>query len=90
MVNTGAGPNLSPVEFEINGEYKTPEEIKNILIEVNKGDWLILNATTGKAACKILVDNSFIPVKERRNIANEYGLFTDYVQGNFVDEFWWK
>ena len=90
MVNTGAGPNLSPVEFEINGEYETPEEIKNILIEVNKGDWLILNATTGKAACKILVDNSFVPVKERCNIANEYGLFTDYVQGVFVDDFWWK
>ena len=90
MVNTGAGPNLAPVDFEIDGEYETPEEIKNILIEVNKNEWLTLNATTGRAACKILVNNSFVPVRERQNIANEYGLFTNYVQGKFVDDFWWK
>lgn len=91
MVNTGAGPNIEPVIFEIDGKYETPEEIKNIAIEVQKGgEWLTLNATKGRAACKILVDNSFVPVRERRNIANEYGLFTNYVQGKFVDDFWWK
>ena len=91
MFNTGAGPNVDPVEFEINGEYTTPEDIKNIKIEVKKnGIWLELYATTGEAACKILVDDTFIPVAERRNIANENKKFTDYVQGTFVDEFWWK
>ncbi|SFC31439.1 hypothetical protein SAMN04488493_10573 [Xylanibacter ruminicola] len=49
-----------------------------------------LQATRGEAACKILVDDTFVPVPERRNIANENKKFTDYVQGTFVDEFWWK
>lgn len=91
MYNTGAGPNVDPVEFEITGEYTTPEQIKNIKIEVYKnGSWMELKATRGEAACKILVDDTFVPVPERRNIANENKKFTDYVQGTFVDEFWWK
>ena len=91
MFNTGAGPNVDPVEFEINGEYTTPEQIKSIKIEVYKnGSWMELKATRGEAACKILVDDTFVPVPERRNIANENKKFTDYVQGTFVDEFWWK
>lgn len=91
MYNTGAGPNVAPVEFEITGEYTTPEQIKNISIEVSKnGSWMELQATRGEAACKILVDDTFVPVPERRNIANENKKFTDYVQGTFVDGFWWK
>ena len=91
MYNTGAGPNVDPVEFEIVGEYATPEQIKNINIDVSKnGTWMELKATTGHAACKILVDDTFVPVPERRNIANEYKEFTNYVQGAFVDDFWWK
>ena len=91
MYNTGAGPNVDPVEFEIVGEYATPEQIKNINIDVSKnGTWMELKAITGHAACKILVDDTFVPVRERRNIANEYKEFTNYVQGAFVDDFWWK
>ena len=91
MYNTGAGPNAEPVTFEVNGEFTTPEEIKNIKIEVFKSNtWMELKATTGEAACKILVDDTFRPVAERKNIANENKKFTNYVQGSFVDEFWWK
>jgi hypothetical protein len=91
MYNTGAGPTVPETEFTVEGEYTTPEQIKNIIIEVQKGDiWMPLNATTGKAACKILVDDTFKPVRERRNIADENQNFTNYVQGEFVDEFWWK
>lgn len=91
MYNTGAGPNVEPVDFEINGEYTTPEQIKNIKIEVLKNnEWMELKANTGEAACKILVDDTFTPVPERKNIANEYNRFTNYVQGIFVDDFWWK
>ena len=91
MYNTGAGPNVDPVEFEVNGVYTTPEQIKNIKIEVYKNDsWMELKATTGEAACKILVDDTFTPVQERSNIANENKKFTSYVQGTFVDDFWWK
>ena len=91
MYNTGSGPNVEPVTFEVNGEYTTPEQIKNIKIEVLKNDsWMELKATRGEAACKILVDDTFKPVTERRNIANEYKLFTKYVIGEFVDDFWWK
>ena len=91
MFNTGAGLTAPEAEFTVNGEYTTPEQIKNIIIEVNKnGTWMELRATTGEAACKILVDDSFKPVEERQNIADANGNFTDYVQGNFVDDFWWK
>jgi hypothetical protein len=91
MYNTGKGPNVDPVIFEVAGTYKTPEQIKNIIIEVYKnGVWMPLNAERGKAACKILVDDTFTPVPERKNIADENGNFTDYVQGKFVDDFWWK
>ena len=91
MYNTGAGPNVGEKTFEIIGEFKTPEEIINITIEVEKDkQWLPLTATRGKAACKILVDDSFVPVSERSNISNQYGLFTNYVRGEFQDNFWWK
>ena len=91
MYNTGAGPNVEPVTFEIYGEYTTPEQIKNIKIEVLKeGIWMELKATRGEAACKILVDETFVPVRERRNIADENKKFTNYVQGEFQDDFWWK
>ena len=91
MYNTGAGPDKDPVVFTIEGEYTTPQQIANIIIEVQKNDvWMELTATRGKAACKILVDDTFKPVVERKNIADENGNFTNYVQGNFVDDFWWK
>lgn len=91
MYNTGAGPNVDPVEFTIDGTFTTPEQIKNIIIKVYKnGSWMELKATTGEAACKILVDDTFKPVVERRNIADENKKFTNYVQGKFVDDFWWK
>ena len=91
MYNTGAGPTVDPVTFTVNGEYTTPEQIKNIIIEVFKENkWMVLEATTGKAACKILVDDTFKPVAERKNIADENKLFTNYVQGSFMNDFWWK
>jgi len=91
MYNTGAGPTVPEKEFTIDGTYTTPEQIAKIIIEVKKdGIWMELKATRGKAACKILVDDTFKPVKERRNIADENQNFTNYVQGKFVNDFWWK
>ena len=91
MYNTGAGPTVPEATFTVEGEYTTPEEIENIIIEVEKDNvWMALSATRGKAACKILVDDMFKPVKERRNIADENQKFTNYVQGEFQDNFWWK
>ena len=91
MYNTGAGPTVPEATCTVAGEYITPEKIKNIIIEVKKEDkWMALPANRGEAACKILVDNTFIPVLERRNIADENKKFTNYVQGAFVDDFWWK
>ena len=91
MYNTGAGPTVPEATFTVQGEYTTPEQIKNIIIEVQKDNtWMELKATRGEAACKILVDDTFKPVIERTNIANENKKFTNYVQGSFVDDFWWK
>ena len=91
MYNTGDGPTVPEATFTVEGEYTTREQIKNIIIEVKKDDkWMELKATRGEAACKILVDDTFKPVRERRNIADENKKFTNYVQGKFVDDFWWK
>lgn len=91
MYNTGLSPKMPEAEFTVEGTYTTPEQIRNIIIEVWKNDkWMELKAETGKAACKILVDDTFVPVKERQNIADANGNFTDYVQGKFVNDFWWK
>jgi hypothetical protein len=99
MINTGAKADingLDPVEFEINGIYDTPEAINNIEIRVWKpetgDDGVVLTAEQGKAACKILVDNSFEVVQEKQGIGNEYGLFQSYVRGEWdsiVDGKWW-
>lgn len=91
MYNTGAGPTVPEATFTVQGEYTTPEQIKNIIIEVQKDNaWMPLHATRGEAACKILVDDTFTPVRERKNIADENKMFTNYVQGTFVNDFWWK
>ena len=91
MYNTGLSPKMPEAEFTVEGTYTTPEQIRNIIIEVWKNDkWMELKAETGKAACKILVDDTFVPVPERKNIANEKKEFTNYVQGKFVNDFWWK
>ena len=91
MFNTGAGPTKPETTFTVKGEYTTPEQIKDIIIEVQKDNvWMALPANRGQAACKILVDDTFKPVRERRNIADENLRFTDYVQGHFVNDFWWK
>ena len=94
MVNTGADATHDPVEFEVDGTYTTPEQIKNIQIIVYKPGFengLVLTAEKGVAACKILVDDRFPVVPERHSIANEHGNFTTYVQGNWKenDDFWW-
>ena len=99
MINTGAKADingLDPVEFEINGTFDTPERINQIEIRVWKpetGDnGIVLTAEKGKAACKILVDDSFEVVQEKQGIGNEYGLFPSYVQGGWdpiVDGKWW-
>ena len=93
MINTGKGPEYEPKEFQIDGEYKTPAEIKNIKIIVYKPgneNGIELTATVGKPACKILVDNTFDVIPENKDISNEYGNFTNYVQGKFDGDFWWK
>ena len=93
MWNTIAGQNYhDPVPFTIDGDWTTPELLKELRIEVNKGgQWVLLTANKGVAACKILVDDRFKIVPERHSIADENGNFTTYVQGhwNDNDNFWW-
>ena len=93
MWNTSPSLNShAPEDFTINGEYITPEQLLNLRIEVEKdGSWMLLTATKGVAACKILVDDRFPIVPERTSIANAQGNFTTYVQGHWKenDDFWW-
>ena len=91
MWNTGLNRH-DPVDFDINGQYTTPEQLLGLRIEVQKeSGWMLLTAKKGVAACKILVDDRFPIVPERRSIADEQGNFTTYVQGNWKDNdnFWW-
>jgi hypothetical protein len=96
MINTGAGATHDPVEFKVDGTYTTPEQIRNIQIIVYKPSFengIELTATTGKAACKILVDDTFTVAKERENIADDNQNFYKYVQGTWDSEeygFWWQ
>jgi hypothetical protein len=69
--------------------------IKGIEIKVYKpgyeGEGAVLEATTGQAACKILVDQNFDVVPERKGIANKYNNFHMYVTGTWDTEgFWWQ
>ena len=52
--------------------------------------WVELYANSGQAACKILVDQTFKVVTERKGIADENKNFKPYVNGTFQDAFWWK
>ena len=94
MWNTGHNSH-EPVDFEIAGDYTTPEQLLALRIEVQKdGAWMPLTAKKGEAACKILVDNRFTIVPERKSIVDDYGNFTTYVQGYWtdkdgLDDFWW-
>mgnify|MGYP007069883465 CR=1 FL=1 len=92
MINTGAGVTFPVTTFDISGTYDTPEKIKNIKIEVQKiGDqWTELEANTGEAACKILVDDTFGVIAEKHSVASENQNFHLYVQGKFDGKFWWK
>lgn len=91
MWNTGRNSH-DPVDFEVDGEFTTPEQLLLLPITVEKdGVWMPLTAQKGVAACKILVDSRFPIVPERTSIANKFGNFTTYVTGNWNDNdnFWW-
>ena len=99
MINTNPwNPEIKVTLFEaLSGDFSDNNirtTIKNIVIKVYKPnyseDGIELEATTGRAACKILVDTEFPVVTERHNIADEHELFTDYVTGYFANEFWWR
>ena len=68
--------------------------IKDIKITVTKPEYDEVNAEltaeTGKPTCKILVDQTFKVVTERKGIADENTNFHKYVNGTFQDAFWWK
>ena len=101
MINTNPwNPDVKATLIEsYSGDFSSDEAIRRtikdkIVIKVYKPGFEVngieLTATTGKAACKILVDKTFSVVRERKNIADENQVFTNYVQGKFVDDFWWK
>ena len=94
MWNTIPGQNThDPVDFTVDGEYTTPEQLLNLYIAVFKeNQWMLLSANKGVAACKILVDDRFPIVPERHSIASEQQNFTTYVAGDWKSEneqFWW-
>ena len=86
-----------------SGKFGSDEEIRNTIkgieIKVYKPNyeengelkWAVLEAETGKPACKILVDQTFEVVTERTGIADKNTNFHKYVQGTWDTEgFWWQ
>ena len=97
LVNTGriSGYDYqekAPVTFTVTGKYTTPEELKGLKIYVQRvgENWTELEATRGRAACKILVDTSFPIIAEKFSIASENENFTKYIAGEFENDFWWQ
>ena len=100
MINTQPwNPEVKATLFgAYSGDFSSDAAIRNTIkgieIKVYKPGFeengIVLTANTGMAACKILVDDSFVPVSERRNISDQYGYFTNYVRGQFQNDFWWK
>ena len=103
MINTNPwDPDVKATLFEsYSGDFSSDaairNTIKNIVIKVYKPGFeengIVLEATTGKAACKILVDKTFSVVRERHSIADENTNFHKYVQGTWDSQnegFWWK
>ena len=104
MINTNPwNPDVKATLIEsysgdFSSDAKIRNTIKNIPITVCKPQykedgeliWVELYATSGQAACKILVDQTFKVVTERKGIADEKTNFNKYVNGTFQDAFWWK
>ena len=102
MINTNPwNPEVKVTLFEnYAGDFSdasirnTIKDIKIIVYKPGSGEngWL-LTATTGEAACKILVDDTFDVVTERHGIADVNTNFHMYVQGYWDREtegFWWR
>ena len=104
MINTGDGPQVNPAVIRpaYAGDFSTDANIRATIQNITVKVWKPLNsnskdvvectlsANRGEPASKVLVDNSFKIVPEHHSIANNNGKFTDYVQGSFQDDFWWK
>ena len=105
MINTGDGPSdlgSKVIRESYAGDFSSDEAIRatinSILIKVWKPkandpkdctDHELI-AKKGEPAAKVLVDKNFGIVNEHQSIADQYGKFTDYVQGRFDGDFWWK
>lgn len=105
MINTGDGPSdrgSKVIRESYAGDFSSDEAIRatinSILIKVWKPkandpkdctDHELI-AKKGEPAAKVLVDKTFGIVTEHESIADRYGKFTKYVQGQFEGDFWWK
>lgn len=103
MINTQPwNPDYKVTLFEsLDGDFSNDaairSTIKNIPILVYKpgyeGEGAPLEANTGQASCKILVDQTFEVVTERTGIANKEKNFHLYVTGTWDTQtkgFWWQ
>ena len=88
---------IESYEGNFHSDAEIRSTIKNIPILVYKpgyeGEGAPLEANTGQASCKILVDQNFDVVPERKGMATEKKNFNKYVQGTWDTQtkgFWWK
>ena len=97
MINTGKGPNVAPVTFELIGEGNkwVNMDTEKIPVYVDGPDGTVeLIAEKGKAPQKIKVACDYDWCTERQNIKTKYTKFEDYVAHpenyNLTDNKWYK
>jgi hypothetical protein len=86
MVNTGRGPEKSPVIVKLNNSYS---DAKSIPVKVIKnGGEVYLEAKQGEPASKVGVPVGFTWCRERVSIKGQYPLFADWATTH-PELAWW-
>jgi hypothetical protein len=93
MVNTGAGPNVDPVDLtsmlNISIANAAEANTKLKLWVFKNGSWQEMTAPKGEPACKLGVDNTYKVLRERTSIKGEYPLFVDWATKADFTSIWW-
>ena len=95
MVNTGMGPNKSPVllhkkGLNVNIENAAQANTQLELSVYKNGSWQVLTAVKGEPACKLAVGMSYVVLGERVSIKDAYENFVPWATRTGFRSNWWE
>ena len=95
MVNTGMGPNKSPVllhkkGLNVNIENAAQANTQLELSVYKNGSWQVLTAVKGEPACKLAVGMSYVVLGERVSIKDAYEDFVPWATRTGFRSNWWE